>query len=115
MNMSAARSLREALPEILTLHRLNITGDLYKALHTTNGIENLFSSVGHREHNVKNYNPEYQGKNRKNKLAQRWLVVVFLKAEDNFRLVRGFEKIKSVINNIEKIQAEKVDKKTKAA
>ncbi len=104
MNMSAARSLREAMPELLTLHRLNITGDLYKALHTTNGIENLFSSVRHREHNVKNYNPEYRGKNRKKKLAERWLVAVFLKAEDNFRLVRGFENIKSVIKNIEKIQ-----------
>ena len=55
MNVSAARSFREAMPELLTLHRLNITGDLYSTLHSTNGIENLFSSVRHRGHNVKNY------------------------------------------------------------
>jgi putative transposase len=59
INMSAARSLREALPELLTLHRLNVPEDLYKVLHTTNGIENVFSSVRRREHNIKNYNPEY--------------------------------------------------------
>lgn len=115
MNVSAARSLREAMPELLTLHRLNITGELYKSLHTTNGIENLFSSVRHREHNVKNYNPMYRGKNVKKTLSQRWLVAVFLKAEENFRTVKGFKQIKSVIKHIEKLQTETVDSKNKAA
>lgn len=115
MNVSAARSLREAMPELLTLHRLNITGELYKSLHTTNGIENLFSSVRHREHNVKNYNPMYRGKNVKKTLSQRWLVAVFLKAEENFRTVKGFKQIKSVIKHIEKLQTEIVDSKNKAA
>lgn len=101
------------MPELLTLHRLNVSGDLLKALHTTNGIENLFSSVRHREHNLKNYNPEYRGKKRKGKLSQRWLVAVFLKAEENFRTVKGFENIKSAIDRIEKLQTEKVDNKTK--
>ena len=55
MNVSAARSLREALPELLSQHRLGITGDLYKVLHATNGIEIVFSSVRHRECNIKNY------------------------------------------------------------
>jgi transposase-like protein len=115
MNVSAARSLREALPELLTLHRLQITGDLFKVLHTTNGIENVFSSVRHREHNVKNYNPEYNGKKRKKNLSQRWLVAVFLKAEENFRTVKGFSDIKSVIARIQKIQKQNVDSKSKMA
>lgn len=115
INASAARSLAEAKHELLTLHRLQITGDLYKVLHTTNGIENLFSSVRHREHNIKNYNPDYRGENRKGKLSQRWLVAVFLKAEENFRTVKGFEQIKSVIERIEKIQTESVDNKNKKA
>lgn len=115
INASAARSLREAMPELLTLHRLQVTGDLYKVLHTTNGIENLFSCVRHREHNIKNYNPTYRGKNRKGKLSQRWLVAVFLKAEENFRTVKGFEQIKSVIERIEKIQTEGIDNKNKKA
>lgn len=115
INASAARSLREALPELLTLHRLGVTGDLYQVLHTTNGIENLFSTVRHREHNLKNYNPEYRGKRRKGKLSQRWLVAVFLKAEKNFRTVKGYEEIKFVIERIEKLQTENIDNKNKKA
>ncbi|MBK9038596.1 MAG: hypothetical protein IPL83_05425 [Bdellovibrionales bacterium] len=93
------------------MHILNVHKDLYKALHTTNGIENLFSSVRHREHNIKNYNPEYRGKRRKGKLSQRWLAAVFLKAEENFRTVKGYMHIKTVIARIEKLQMETVDKK----
>ena len=115
INASAAKSLREAMPELLTLHRLQVTGDLYKVLHTTNGIENLFSSVRHREHNIKNYNPIYRGKNRKGKLSQRWLVAVFLRAEQNFRTVKGSELIKSVMERIEKLQTENIDNKNKQA
>lgn len=115
INASAARSLQEALPELLTLHQLNVHQDLYKALHTTNGIENLFSSVRHREHNIKNYNPEYRGKKRKGKLSQRWLVAVFIKAEENFRTVKGYQHIETVIERIEKIQAEIIDKKKRKA
>jgi transposase-like protein len=115
MNISAARSLREALPELLTLHQLNVPEELYKVLHTTNGIENLFSSVRHREHNIKNYNPEYRGKKSKGKLSQRWLVAVFLKAEENFRTVKGYEHIQSVVERIEKLQTEIIDNKNKKA
>jgi hypothetical protein len=38
-------------------------------------------------------------------------VAVFLKAEENFRTVKGFENIKSVIDRIKKLQTEKVDNK----
>ncbi len=115
INVSAARSLREALPDLLTLHRLGITGDLYKSLHTTNGIENVFSSVRHREHNLKNYNSNYRGKKRKGNLSQRWLAAVFIKSENNFRTVKGFENIKSTIGRIELLQNENIDKKIKKA
>ncbi len=115
LNVSAAKSLREAMEELLTLHRLGVTGELYKALHTTNAIENVFSSVRHREHNIKNYNPEYRSKNRKKNLSQRWLAAVFLKAEENFRTVKGFEQIQTVLKTIEKLQSQNVDKKNKAA
>ena len=107
--------MREALQELLTLHKLKITGDLYKNLHTSNGIENLFSSVRHREHNIKNYNPTYRGKIRKKKLSQRWLAAVFIKAEENFRTIKGHKDIGGVIKRIEKIQTEIVDTKRKPA
>ncbi len=79
------------------------------------GALTVFSSVRHREHNIKNYNPNYRGKNRKGKLSHRWLVAVFLKAEENFRTVKGFEQIKSVMERIEKLQNESIDNKNKKA
>ena len=115
VNSSAAASLREALPELLTLHKLKISGDLYKNLHTSNGIENLFSSVRHREHNLKNYNPSYRGKIRKRNLSQRWLAAVFIKAEENFRTIKGYKEISDVIKRIERIQTETIDIKRKTA
>jgi hypothetical protein len=40
---------------------------------------------------------------------------VFLKAEENFRMVKGHEHIKSVMKRIEKLQTEIIDKKNKKA
>jgi len=115
INESAAASLREALPELLTLHKLKVSTELKSSLHTTNGIENLFSSVRHREKNVKNYNRIYKGKVRKGRLSERWLVAVILKAEENFHTIKGYRDIKTTIKNIEKIQTETIDKKNKKA
>ncbi len=73
INPSAANSLLEAFDEILLLHRLEVPEDLRPTLRSTNGIENLFSTVRQREKNVKNYNPNYKGKPRKKGMSQRWL------------------------------------------
>lgn len=116
INESAARSLEEGLNELLTLKKIGISGDLYSVLHTTNGIENLFSSVRHREHNVKNYNPQYKQIYKRSKISERWLASVLLKSEKNFRTVKGYEEIKGVMRRIENLQNEKLDsKKEKAA
>lgn len=109
INESAANSLREALPELLTLHKLEMPEDLKTCLHTTNGIENLFSTVRHREKNVKNFNPTYKGKPKKSKMSRRWFAAVLLTAEKNFRKVNGFEKIKEVRRRIESMQNEHID------
>ncbi len=109
INESAANSLNEALPELLTLHRLEIPEELKKSLHTTNGIENLFSTVRHREKNVKNFNPKYKGKEKKSKMSRRWFAAVLLAAEKNFNKVRGFEKIREVRLKIESLQNEHID------
>ena len=45
INESAADSLKEALEEILTLHRLKVPALLRKTLTSTNPIENMFSKV----------------------------------------------------------------------
>lgn len=115
INPSAANSLLEALEEVLTLHRLQVPEELRKVLRTTNGIENLFSTTRHREKNLKNYNPNYNGKPAKKDLSQRWLATVLLNAETGFRKVKGFEDIEIVIRNIKKLHQEIIDSKNKMA
>lgn len=98
-NESAANSLLEALDEILTLHRLKVPALLKKALHSTNLIESMFSTVRHCERNIKCY--------RDSKMMQRWLASVLLYSEQNFHKIEGFELITQVIENIEKEQENK--------
>ena len=111
INPSAANSLLEALDEILLLHKLEVPEELRPTLRSTNGIENVFSTTRQREKNLKNYNPEYKGKPRKQGLARRWLGTVLLNAEAGFRAVNGAEHIPTVIAAIERIQIEIVDTK----
>lgn len=96
INESAADSLLEAFPELLTLHRLNVPALLRKALHSTNAIESLFSRVRACEKNIKRY--------RNSKMARRWLASVLLYAEKSFHKVKGYEEIKEVLASIEKEQ-----------
>jgi putative transposase len=122
INPSAANSLLEAFDEILLLHRLEVPEDLRPTLRSTNGIENLFSTVRQREKNVKNYNSSYRGKPSKKGMSQRWLGTVLLNAESNFRAVNGAEHIPTVLATITRLQTDFIDnknsvdnKKTKAA
>ncbi len=94
INESAADSLTEAIEEILTLHRLKITGLLKKVLYSTNPIESMFSKVRHCEKNIKRY--------RGSHMLQRWLAAVLLHSEKGFRRVKGYESIPEVMLGIEK-------------
>jgi len=93
INESSADSLLEALEEILTLHRLKVGGDLRKALHSTNAIESMFSSVRHCEKNIKRY--------RGSRMAQRWLAGVLLHCEKGFKRIKGYRDIGAAIKNIQ--------------
>lgn len=115
INPSAANSLLEALEEILMLHRLNAPEELRKILSTTNGIENLFSTLRHREKNLKNYSPIYRGKPVKKDISQRWLATVFLNAEKGFRRVKGYKDIPKVISSIRKLHSQLLDMESKKA
>jgi len=107
INESAADSLLEAIGEILTLHRLKITGDLRKVLCSTNPIESMFSSVRHCERNIKRY--------RSTNMAQRWLAASLLHSEKSFRRVKGFRDIAQAIKNIDAEQCPKNDEMLMAA
>lgn len=93
INESAADSLLEATEEILTLHRLKITGLLRKTLHSTNPIESMFSKVRDTEGNIKRY--------RNSSMMQRWLAAVLLYCEKGFNRIRGHASIPDAIRNIE--------------
>ncbi len=98
INESAAESLREALEEVLTLHRLKVPVLLRKTLHSTNPIESMFSTVRDCEGNLKRY--------RGSQMAQRWLGAVLLHCEQGFRRIKGYAAIKTVRAVIETQQAE---------
>ena len=93
INESAADSLQEAIEDILTVHRLKITGLLKKTLYSTNPIESMFSTVRQYEKNIKRY--------RGSVMLQRWLATVMLEAEQGFRRIKGYQSIPDVIARIE--------------
>jgi len=93
INESAADSLREAIEELLTLHRLKVPALLRKTLQSTNPIESLFATVRHTEGNIKRY--------RSSTMMQRWLASVLLYGEKGFRRIKGYASIPAVIKTIE--------------
>ena len=93
INESAAKSLDEALEELLTIHKLKVPALLRKTLHSTNPIESIFSSVRSCERNIKRY--------RSSKMGHRWLASVLLYAEEKFRTIKGHADIEAVRERIE--------------
>lgn len=104
----AAASLREGLPETLTLQRLGVTGALYKTLRTTNPIENLNGSVGHFTKNVKRW--------KDGSMLVRWIVAAVHEAESHFRALRGYKDMPILVAALKRHEATvKVDIKKRVA
>ena len=93
INESAGDSLREALEDILTLHRLKVSALLRKTLTSTNPIENMFSTVRDCEANIKRY--------RSSAMSQRWLAAVLLHCKKGFRRIKGYAYIADLLITIE--------------
>lgn len=100
INESAADSLKEAMTEILTLHRLKIPALLRKTLTSTNPIENMFSTVRDCETNIKRY--------RGSAMSQRWLAAVLLYCEKGFRRIKGYTDIPAVIESVERYHGNQI-------
>jgi transposase-like protein len=105
LNTSAAESLMEALPELLTLHRLKVPNDLRKSLKSTNCIESTFSAARHAGKNLRNQSALYRGKPLKKKLSERWMAATLLEAEKGFRRINGYKEIKIVKKTIKQLNA----------
>jgi putative transposase len=89
----AGASLREGLPETLTLMRLGITGQLAKTLSSTNPIESMIEIVRHTQRNVKRW---HDGDMRK-----RWTAAGMLQAEQQFRRIVGYSDLAKLVTAIE--------------
>ena len=100
INESAADSLKEALEEILTLHRLKVPALLRKTLTSTNPIENMFSRVRDCEGNLKRY--------RGSAMSQRWLASIPLHCEQGFHRIKGYAALAGLIASIDKEQEDEV-------
>lgn len=80
---SAARSIREGMPEMFTLQRLQIPPSLHKCLATTNIIESPQGGVQKRTGNVTRW--------RDADMAQRWVASAWLVTEKHFRKIDGYK------------------------
>ena len=85
---SAARSLREGMPEMFTIQRLKLPPSLYKCLGTTNVIESPQSGVQKRTHNVTRW--------RDADMVERWVASAWLLTEKHFRKVIGHQDLWSL-------------------
>lgn len=90
---SAAASLAEAFDETLSVHRLGITGTLRKTLVTTNPIESAFEIVKSNSRRVKRWNGS--------SMVLRWVGTGLVKAENQYRRVRGYKAMPKLITALE--------------
>jgi len=81
ISVDAASSLEEAGEELLTLHKLGVTGELRKSLSSTNMIESLFSDARASTRRVKNWNQPGQ--------SLRWFATVINNCKTKFKRLRG--------------------------
>ncbi len=90
----AASSLREGMPETLTLMRLGITGQLAKTLCSTNACESMIEIVRHTQRNVKRW--------QDGDMRKRWTAAGMLVAEQQFRRIIGYRDLANLIIAIER-------------
>src|SRR5580700_7903987 len=96
LNPSAARSLAEGLEETLTVHRLHVPQQLRMTLASTNVIESAFSIVETVCRNVKRWHGGDQ--------RERWIGSGLLIAEKQFRRVRGYKQIPTLLKVLETLK-----------
>ncbi len=92
---SAAASLREGFEETLMVHRLGVTGALRRTLLTTNPIESAFDIVRSHARRVKRWNG--------GAMAMRWMGSGMIRAENQFRRVKGHGQIPALIVALENV------------
>jgi len=95
LSPGAAASLREALEETLTIHRLEVPVELRDVLRTTNPIENIFARTRELCRNVKRWSSA--------DMALRWGSTMLLYAEQKFRRVNGHRSMPELVKRLENV------------
>ena len=90
INLTAAHSLEEGMPDLLTLHRIGMPPELRKSFYTTNLIESAFSPVKERSRRVKKWN-------HRTDQVLRWSSTLLLYQDTKFRKVRGVKHIQDFL------------------
>lgn len=93
INPDAAASLREGLEETLTVVRLGLAGALRRTLATTNPIESALSVTRRVTARVTRW--------RDGDMRQRWCVAGLLRAESEFRRIKGHRGMPVLIKALE--------------
>jgi len=81
----AAASLLEGLEETLTVQKLQLAPELCRILANTNLMENCYSQAAHYMRRVKRWDGP--------KMILRWAAAALLKAEKQFRRIKGCEQL----------------------
>lgn len=89
----AAASLREGMEETITVVKLKLSSHLSVHLHTTNPIENLFSTARKTTNRVKRW--------RDGQMKTRWCATALLQAEKGFRRIKGFRHMPELVSALD--------------
>jgi putative transposase len=90
----AAASLREGLPETVTLQRLGVNAQLWKTLSSTNPIESMISICRASSRNVKRW--------QNGDMCLRWTAAGMLEAEQQFRKIIGYKHLAALALAVER-------------
>ena len=102
INDAAAASLREGFEDTLTVHRLGVTGSLRRTLITTNPIESSFDIVAQHARRVKRWTSS--------SMVLRWVGSGLVRAENQFRRVKGYRAISNLVAVLESESLNEVSK-----
>jgi transposase-like protein len=91
----AAASLREGMPETLTVLRLNLPPTLARTFRSTNAIESMISICRTHASNVKRW--------RDGQMAMRWCAAGMVQAGKQFRRVNGHLHLRSLRDTLNRI------------
>jgi transposase-like protein len=90
----AAASLREGLPETVTLQRLGVHQQLWKTLSSTNPIESMIGICRATSRNVKRW--------QNGDMCLRWTAAGMLEAERQFRKIIGYKHLAALALAVER-------------